>query len=173
MDAMILRDQEFNQRLREHILMKAAEPTVDWHARLAWWKDQVDDLLTAVRQWIAPAIDEGIIIMAVQPCPLSEEPLGEYLVGQCILGFGNDAVTITPKGTFVVGGTGRVDIEGPNGTAMLLLIPPVFPHSPVDARPAWSGSTWHLANAHTNRGLAPLDRDTFQWVVLDLLGTGE
>jgi hypothetical protein len=172
MEATIMHDNEFNQRLRELIVARRTEPTTDWAARRTWWINQIDKLFGSIHVWLEQATKERIATLSIESLTLDEERLGTYTVTRCTLRLGSDVVNITPVGTLVVGGTGRVDIEGPAGTAMLLLVPPVGTASRPEGQPVWMGSAWHLANAHTRTGLARLDKDVFQDVLLDLLGCG-
>jgi len=53
---------------------------------------------------------------------LNEDFIGSYVAREMIIKIGHASVTFTPVGTMLVGAKGRVDVDGPAGTATLLLV---------------------------------------------------
>lgn len=169
MDTASMRDSDFNQRLRDFVVARAAEPAIDWSARRVWWINEIELLLNSMARWLEPAIEAGIAEFVVMPVELEEEFLGRYVTMQASLQLGPCTIEITPRASLVVGGAGRVDIRGPNGTAMLLLITPAKPSDSPAPTAAWEAAEWHLASAHTLAPLTKLGRDCFQQILLDVL----
>jgi hypothetical protein len=51
---------------------------------------------------------------------ITEEYIGHYNTNRLDIYLGNDIVTLTPKGTLIMGSVGRIDMSGSKGEVMLI-----------------------------------------------------
>ena len=93
---------------------------VDWEARKTKWIQSVDALFTDVRCWLAPFEAKGLVHFKEREVDCWEDYIGDYKTKKLEVFLGNDIVTLIPKGTFILGSLGRVDMLGSRGEAMLL-----------------------------------------------------
>ncbi|MGF6495570.1 hypothetical protein ABIE56_003769 [Luteibacter sp. 621] len=166
MEALRMSDDDFSSKLRHFAQERTAKPSIDWDARRTWWKSRVEELFQSIAHWIAPLLDDGTAELVCGTLTLKEDFIGTYPVTQGVIRVGGESVEIVPQGTLIVGAVGRVDLKGPAGDAMLLLIHSGTPTT----QPAWVESSWHLANAQSRTALIPLDQHAFQNTLLNILG---
>ena len=102
----------------------AAESPVDWEERKTWWQQRVSQLFDQIYGWLKPLIDSDTITFSKQHVPLTEEALGTYEVESCTIGLQKQKLTFKPLGSVIIGGFGRIDVDGPNGNVMLILSTP-------------------------------------------------
>jgi hypothetical protein len=93
---------------------------VDWEKRKTTWLNSVDDLYKIINTWLSPFQKEGLLNIKEKQIDLSEEYIGSYKAKRLEILLGNDIVTITPRGTLVIGSFGRLDMRGPKGEALLV-----------------------------------------------------
>lgn len=90
--------------------------------RIKEWKEYLDVLYTSIREFMQPYLEDKTAEMKFADLELNEELLGIYAVQKLSLTIGGSNVTFRPIGTILIGGRGRVDVEGPRGTARLVLV---------------------------------------------------
>ena len=80
--------------------------------------DSVDRLFAEIESWIAPTNLKGIR----QEIEIAEEASGSYKVNKLILENerGKKIVEFLPIGTFIIGGNGRIDLNGTIDKAMIV-----------------------------------------------------
>ena len=140
---------------------------VDWEDRKRWWQIQMRLLLNEVEQWLDPLIKDQTIEFTRSSVPRSEDLLGLYQIESGLIKLGNEKLELQPVGSVIVGGFGRVDAKGPNGTAMLLLRAP----DPSIAKDKLRDSAqWFIAPPQKPTQLQPLTKDNFEQTFADLFG---
>jgi len=162
------------QRAAE-LKQQADSNRVDWNERKVWWVSKVEQLLDTVqRDWLRKLIDSGTLQFTKRNIRCSEEVLGEYEIACAKISLGGQELELQPKATVIVGGFGRIDAKGPNGSVMLLLCAPdtkaVAPDKLRDS------AEWYV----TGRGLIgsvisplqPLNKASFEQLFADLFGIG-
>lgn len=95
-------------------------PPIDWEARRAAWLTNIAALYATIRGWIADT--PGVIIDDSQTLTLNEEPVGYYEVSKLLLSVGGNRIEFRPAGMRIIGSQGRVDVMGPRGKTMLVLL---------------------------------------------------
>ncbi|UPG96034.1 hypothetical protein [Luteibacter aegosomatissinici] len=159
-------DDDFSSKVRQFARERTSEPAIDWDVRRTWWTSRVDDLFQKIGAWIEPLLSDGTADLQPGMLTLKEDYIGTYPITQGVIRIGGESVQIIPRGTLIVGAAGRVDLKGPVGDAMLLLVQPSTPSTD----PQWIHASWYLANAQSRTALAPLDQQVFQNTLLDILG---
>ena len=114
--------QEFFRAKKEKS-QKEAERT-DWAEKKRTWLRALDGLYKRITQdYLAKAIKEGSVIPKCTSTTIAEDFIGEYEVKDLVLQVEDERVIFTPKGTNVVGASGRVDIRGEMGEVTMVLQP--------------------------------------------------
>lgn len=83
------------------------------------WLRLLEELMTEIDGWLAPAVAEGLTVRK-STATIMEERLGSYEAPRRVVEFGGRRVRVEPKARIIVGGHGRVDVEGKEGTAFLI-----------------------------------------------------
>lgn len=152
------------KRLRDE---DAEAQNVDWNCRKLWWVEKVEELYRQINEWIAPLqtahIVDGITSEKIQ---LHEEMLGGYESSILKISLGRRILRITPVGSVIVGGMGRIDVDGPEGTARFILT------TPEDEGPDsyMTSALWFISNSRNRRSLVPLNEDEFLKLFSLLMG---
>src|SRR4051794_15229101 len=94
---------------------------VDWESLKTQWLDALGTLYRDVETWLGAYVRAGKIKIEKSTCDLFEEEFGHYTVESRIITIGQNRVILKPVGALLLGARGRVDLEGPRETAMLLL----------------------------------------------------
>jgi hypothetical protein len=98
------------------------EPEVDWKQVRNEWLRRLDELYKQVEGFLSNYIASGQIVVESHPIDLTEENLGTYKARKLVLRIGRSAVTLMPVGTLLIGSRGRVDVIGPRGTTVPILL---------------------------------------------------
>ena len=110
---------QFVQRKQEEEKETAA---FDPKRQLAEWLHYLDALYAEVHGFLESYIDTGAARLEFTSIQLNEEFSGPYEVRQMFLHIGTSTVVFKPIGTMLIGSKGRVDVQGPRGSARLGLI---------------------------------------------------
>ena len=102
--------------------ISASEDSVDSARELEEWLGWLDRLYETVENQLAKYIENGQIKCSYREIVLNEEYIGSYSARQMVLRIGRSEITLTPVGTMFFGIKGRVDVEGPAGSAHLMLV---------------------------------------------------
>ncbi len=172
--------KKFEDVVREYAEQQQKEqadaPTLR-QARLSWWQEHVGKLLDEVERWLSPLIKSGSVKFERGTVNLEEENIGRYEIVSGVIKLGPKSLTLNPLGTIIVGAYGRVDVTGPSGTAMLLLLGPGGLAAPEEqkAHARWfiSHPMWSAQLPRSERHkLRPLTQETFQDLFTSLFGIG-
>jgi hypothetical protein len=101
----------------------AERSQVDWDKRLQLWQSKVKKLYQRIEKFLEDSRKAGLVEIARESLDLSEDYIGRYTIDRMIIAVGTERVVLRPHGTMIVGGYGRVDLEGEDGTLMLVLLP--------------------------------------------------
>jgi hypothetical protein len=94
---------------------------VDWEARKSTWLKSIDNLYSNIKKWLAPFEKEGLLhIKDGKEVNLNEEYIGHYQAKRLDIYLGNDIISLTPRGTLIIGSYGRIDMRGPKGEIMII-----------------------------------------------------
>lgn len=98
------------------------EAAFDPKQQLKEWLGHLDALYKQIESYLQPYITKNTAQIVCRGIPLNEEFIGAYTAPEMILKIGRSTVTFTPIGTILIGTKGRVDVQGPAGTARLSLV---------------------------------------------------
>jgi hypothetical protein len=98
-----------------------ADKPVDWELVRKEWVQAIDDLYAQVKDWLKPAIQDGLVQVQEEGLTITEDDLGEYDTHALrITTPAGRLVNFVPKYRLVYGGLGRVDME--SGAAKQVLM---------------------------------------------------
>lgn len=81
------------------------------------WLGAIGNLFSSIENWIGDT--EGVDTSREQN-HIEEEQLGLYEIDNLLLKVGDQTVRVRPKGRFIIGAQGRVDIIGEKGMASII-----------------------------------------------------
>jgi hypothetical protein len=113
---------DFDAFVKRQQTEKQQEAAFDPKQQLAQWLGYLDDLYSRITAYLQAYIESGAAQIEYRDIPINEEFIGAYIARQMRLKIGRSIVTFTPIGTMLIGTKGRVDVEGPFGTARLSLV---------------------------------------------------
>ena len=86
------------------------------------WLNGLDRLYTNINAWLNSLIQEKIVAVNYEEMILAEDFMVSYRVKNMHITVGAELVSLKPMGMNVIGAAGRVDMEGEEGTVMLVLL---------------------------------------------------
>ena len=163
------------QRFAERQQKDDAENVVDWNEMKRWWVGTVHGLFDQIDGWLHSLIQSGSVQSIRKTTQLTEEDLGRYDVESLELVLASRKLTFEPIGTMLIGAFGRIEVSGPNGKAVLLLLntDSKVPHKEKRAHVAWfiAHPAPNLRSLPKTRPeLRSLTQDSFQQLFTDLFG---
>ncbi len=94
---------------------------IDWQGRKNNWLNSIEKLYTDIRKWLKPFEEQGFLkIMDNKEIELNEEYIGKYKTKRLDIYLGNDIISLRPKGTFLLGACGRIDMRGTKGEILIV-----------------------------------------------------
>jgi hypothetical protein len=100
----------------------ALPDSIDYDKVKAEWLKAIGTLHSMVSGWLKEALESGIAKTSATMVTLQEEPFGTYEAPQLTVSVGQKNILFVPKGRFVIGAKGRVDIVCGNKEVLLLLL---------------------------------------------------
>lgn len=140
--------------------------SIDWPARTSWWQQQIGQLYDHVGEILRPLVESGDLQMTRRPQTIHEESLGQYDAETLQLSIGLRSVMLKPIASVIIGGVGRIDLQGPEGTARLILATP----DGQDDRQYQTNAKWHVTAPSRPLPLAEMDDKTFLEIFAQLIG---
>jgi hypothetical protein len=156
----------------------------DWDGRKDFWLGAVDALYKDVNKWLEKYVKNGKIEIETTLKKLHEENLGPYEIPLMIIFIQGEKVVLDPIGTLILGGYGRVDLKGKNGTVKLIYLEEsskgIMGHVTIsdDSNPVQKARTgrnaeekliWKIATAPPEIKLQHLNKKSFQEVLLQVI----
>ncbi|MFV0673743.1 hypothetical protein [Variovorax sp. tm] len=151
------------QKLRAE---KEEAESVDWSERRSWWQQQIRQLYDHVEEVLRPLVESGDLQVSRRLQTIHEESLGQYEVEALHLSIGLRGVVLKPIGSVIIGGVGRIDLQGPEGTARLILATP----NGQNDRQYKANAKWHVTAPSRPLPLAEMDDKTFLELFAQLIG---
>jgi hypothetical protein len=173
-------DPEF-EKLVQHFAERQqkadTDDVVDWEEMKNWWIKAVHDLFSQIDVWMHSLIQSGSVKSARTTMEMTEEDLGRYKIESLELRLASRKLTFKPEGTMLIGAFGRVEVSGPNGKAVLLLLNTDNKVPSMERRAHVAWFITHPAPSfrpptRTRPELRPLTQDSFQQLFTDLFGIG-
>jgi hypothetical protein len=146
----------FEKFLKKRKEEQEQEQELDWEQREIQWIALVNDFYNNIKKWLNPFISSGLLVIREDAWTNSDdEYLGKYDIKKLNIIIGKkDIITLTPRGKFVVGGYGRIDMRGPQGAISIILK---------------NGSTWKFKNMVTLVEYEDVNAKSFESVIQDLI----
>ncbi len=94
----------------------------DSQRQLEEWRRYLVELYKKVSDFLNPYTQDESAQIEFRDIELNEDFSGPYTVQQMFIHIGNSTITLRPIGTMLIGSKGRVDVQGPRGTARLVLV---------------------------------------------------
>ena len=107
---------------RQQVDASKASTPFDPAQQVQEWQNHLDSLYTSVKGFMAPFMSKGSARLDFKEIQLVEDFSGPYSVRQMSLIIGVSTVVFKPIGTMLIGSKGRVDVQGPRGSARLGLV---------------------------------------------------
>lgn len=109
--------KEFLQKKKE----EEGKDKIDWEERKSNWLTSIDSLYHNIKGWLNAFEDDGLIrVRDDKEITLNEEYIGPYQTRRLDIYLGNDIISLTPKGTLIIGSYGRIDMRGPKGEILII-----------------------------------------------------
>ncbi len=99
-----------------------AYPEIVWDKRKREWLTHLDELYDRIQGFLKDYIDSDQIEFEPGEVELNEENIGPYIARRITLKIGRKEVNLIPVGTLLIGSKGRVDVVGPSGAGVPLLL---------------------------------------------------
>ncbi len=176
---------EFDDFIRRQQAKRQQSAQLDVVRELDEWRKHLSTLYETVEAYMAAYIQNGAATIKYRPIELNEEFSGPYEVNQMTLTIEPSVIQFKPIGTMLIGSKGRVDVQGPQGDARLVLMnrkvseardliqirvsvngappAPVSPKTDIDEPVEWA---WKLATRPPDMRFIDLDEPTFFNMIL-------
>lgn len=103
---------------------KSDTGSIDWQAKKIAWIKAIEELYKNItEQYLAAAIADGTVAASFEEKRITEDYIGEYSVKVLVLTVGDERVMFSPKGTNIIGASGRVDLVGDLGEVTVVWQP--------------------------------------------------
>jgi|WetSurMetagenome_2_1015567.scaffolds.fasta_scaffold25643_5 hypothetical protein len=103
---------------------EASKTTVNWETRRRNWIRSVNALYDDIEnKYLEKAKSSKTVTISRENKAISEEYVGEYTIPVMVLKIGTERVVFSPKGTVIVGASGRIDLLGDMGEVTLIRQP--------------------------------------------------
>ncbi|MGC9950584.1 MAG: hypothetical protein ABSF64_29815 [Bryobacteraceae bacterium] len=99
---------------------QAAGPPIDWQAKRDDWIRSVNGLYALVKSMLRESIESRAVTVRTFDVEATEDYIGTYTIQALELSVGGERVEFRPKGVLIIGGAGRVDINGGRDTVTLI-----------------------------------------------------
>ena len=127
--------------------------------RMRDWLKRVNDLFGNVRKWVGPAIDVRVVGQkSVQGELMKRHGIAAYDIDIAAgVQEGRTVFTLEPRGLWIIGANGRVDLTTPSGDRFII----------VDVAKNFEAPSWSIVDPKDRRHITPLDREA----LLSAMGT--
>ena len=155
---------------------------VDWDEQREEWLSYLKQFYDMVNGFISDYVEAHQLSCTRKRKTLNEENIGSYDVDVLSIGINNITITLTPIGTVLLGGKGRVDMVGPKGKVKFVLVPEgstgprivvrtVKPHDSSDpeTREPINEWEWRIMTSPPQINYLPLDGDAFYSAMLEVI----
>lgn len=101
---------------------KSSENEIDWEGRKDAWLRRINELFVDIEKWLKPHLDNRLLEIERTQSVLNEQHIGSYSVPKIEMLAGTDRVSLSPVATLIVGSYGRIDMSGPKGRKLMLVL---------------------------------------------------
>ena len=115
-------NSDFDAFVKRQQAKKHEEAAFDPRKQLEEWLGHLDALYKQATKFLETYVQNGSAQIEYREIELNEEFSGPYSAREMLLKIGSSTITFTPIGTMLIGMKGRVDVQGPLGSARLNLV---------------------------------------------------
>ncbi len=167
---------------------KAESAKVDWHERREEWLDYLGEFYDMVDGFISDYVKSCQMSCIRTKTTLNERNIGSYDVDILSIEISGITIRLTPVGTILIGGKGRVDMVGPNGKVKFVLVPEGSTGPRIAIREAECNNNndihdcpetdteesiraweWRIMTSPPQISYLPLDSDAFYSAMLEVI----
>ena len=162
--------------------VRAQNSKVDWDEQREEWLSYLKQFYDMVDGFISDYVEAHQLSCTRSKKTLNEENIGSYDVDVLSIDINTITITLTPIGTLLFGGKGRVDMVGPKGKVKFVLVPEgstrprivvrrVDPDDPseADTEEPIKEWEWRIMTSPPQISYLPLDGDAFYSAMLEVL----
>lgn len=160
-EALISLIQERSRTISEQEI----EQGIDWSNRRGWWLKKIDELY----DFIKPLLSDTGVSISEQSFEIHEELLGTYRTKKLLIKMGLSCFEMKPIASVIIGGVGRIDVQGPFGSARLILATP----DGESEQDFFQNAVWHVTVPRRSIPLEKLDAVCFLGLFVQLMGLEE
>ncbi|MFT0891027.1 hypothetical protein [Pseudochelatococcus sp. G4_1912] len=146
-------DRFVTRQQAEEKAAKAFDPAQE----LVEWRHYLQLLFESVAEYMKSYISQGTAKIDYRDVELNEEFSGPYTVQEMLLKIGASTVVFKPVGTMLIGAKGRVDVQGPRGSARIALVNKALEHPRQLIK-----VTTHIAGEQPSE-IAPMPEVNIEW----------
>ncbi len=144
----------FEEFLKKKV-QENGQQNIDWEQRKETWVNSINSFYSEIKKWLQPLVIQGLIkINDEKKLSLNEEYIGNYNVPRLDIYISNDIISLTPKGTLIIGSYGRIDMRGSKGELSII-------------EPKWN--EWKFAKRTPKLELWDINSDSFKTVIKELV----
>lgn len=129
------------------------ENHIDWDARINNWQAAINNLYNIVRCWLQPLEDDGTVRYLRSTVTINEEHVENYKVEVLSVLIGSQRIAFHPKGTFIIGADGRIDVRGQRAVRTLVL----------------NDNEWFVVERTPQVKTLPFNEDSFQDLLREVM----
>ena len=162
--------------------VRAQNSKVDWEEKREEWLSYLEQFYDMVDGFISDYVKAHQLSFTRSKKTLNESNIGSYDVKVLSIKVNTITITLTPIGTVLIGGKGRVDMVGPRGRVKFVLVPKgstgprivvgmAEPHdsSKADTRETIKEWEWRIMTSPPQISYLPLDGDAFYSAMLEVI----
>jgi hypothetical protein len=113
---------DFDAFVKRQQAEQEKEAEFDPKQQLREWLGYLNALYQQIAGYLQTYVENGTAKITRRDIQLNEDFIGAYTAPEMTLIIGRSTITFTPIGTMLIGTKGRVDVQGPLGTARLSLV---------------------------------------------------
>jgi hypothetical protein len=173
-------------RREQQDLKEAEREHVDWPEQKAEWLRRLEELHDLIRGFLKPYVEAGQIKIAYTTVELNEDHIGAYSAKVMNIEIGRKLISLEPVGTLLIGSKGRVDVVGPRGMRVQLLllnskltsISQIFkfsvsvdgkpPKPPLPERPKHIDWVWRIVSRPPQRSIVEITKESFLGLLVEI-----
>ena len=173
--------QAFDDFIKE-ANVRAQNSKVDWDEQREEWLSYLKQFYDMVDGFISDYVEAHQLSCTRSKKTLNEGNIGSYDVDVLSIKISTITIILTPIGTLLLGGKGRIDMVGPKGKVKFVLVPkgstrPRIVVRTVDSHDASEAHTeepineweWRIMTSPPQISYLPLDGDAFYSAMLEVL----
>jgi hypothetical protein len=107
------------KELADKKLKQSQTNPIDWEKHKETWLEQVRLFYQNINDWLK---DIPSIKIENQGTWITEEYIGRYQVDRQLIYLGDTLISLTPRGTLIIGARGRIDINSSNNKQAMLIL---------------------------------------------------